>query len=216
MIRTLGGIAMLSGLLVVLAYQVTFERIAENKRLALERAIFEVVPDVSSETTTRVSFSLGRKGLVRLDPHSGDANLYALYDASGGLVGIAMEGAAQGYQDVVRTLYGYKLECQCIVGMTVVESKETPGLGDKVETDPEFLANFEALDARLNADQTALAHPIETVKHGTKTEPWQIDAISGATITSKAIGKGLRASTDRMLPLLAEHLAELKAAHASR
>jgi len=86
---------------------------------------------------------------------------------------------------------------------------ETPGLGDKIATDPAFLANFEALDARLNAVGTALANPIVTVKRGRKTEPWQIDAISGATISAKAVGKALNESTQRLLPRLVPHVSEL-------
>ena len=31
--------------------------------------------------------------------------------------------------------------------------------------------------------------PIKTVKHGSKKNPWEIDAISGATISSRAVGR---------------------------
>ncbi|MCP4699374.1 MAG: FMN-binding protein [Gammaproteobacteria bacterium] len=207
MIRTLGGIAMLSGFLVVLVYQITLPIITENLRLALERAVFKVIPGAVS----RVNFILSPEGMVRADDSAGGGpvqgeKIYAGYDESGRLAGVAMEAAAPGYQDVVRTLYGYSPKCECIVGITVLQSTETPGLGDKVETDPGFLANFEALDARLNAAKTALAHPIRTVKHGTKTNPWQIDAISGATVTSKAIGKGLNNSAQAKLPFLIKYL----------
>jgi len=213
MIRALGGIAMISGFLVVFVYQITFDRIAENRRLALEQAIFQVIPGLDRASATRISFHLDAEGLRRLDEgSSADANLYAVYRGDRELAGVAMEAAAQGYQDVVRTLYGYSLDCECIIGITVIQSTETPGLGDRVETDPDFIANFEALDARLSADRAAVANPIETVKHGTKTEPWQIDAISGATVTSKAIGRGLRESTVTMLPMLAQHVATLRAA----
>lgn len=214
LIVTLGSIALLSGLLVVLVYQATLPIITENRRLALERAIFTVIPGAVSKQ----SFVIGPEGLRRLDEENTQgANLYAGYDQAGQLVGVAMEGAAQGYQDVVRILYGYLPSCECIVGFTVLQSTETPGLGDKVETDPDFLTNFDplhgGLDARLAADKGAIANPIETVKHGTKSEPWQIDAISGATVTSKAIGKGLRESTQRMLPLVVQHLDELEVKH---
>ena len=192
MIGTLGSIAMISGFLVVLVYQFTLPIINENKREALERAVFKVVPQARQQHY----FSLDEQGLTRLSEDAiADANVFAGYDTNGKLAGIALEASAPGYQDAVRTLYGYSPACECIVGITVLESKETPGLGDKVETDARFLANFEALDARLNTDKSAMLHDIETVKHGTKTEPWQIDAISGATITSKAIGRGLREST---------------------
>ncbi|MDM8566723.1 FMN-binding protein [Candidatus Halobeggiatoa sp. HSG11] len=209
MIRTLGGIAMLSGILIVLVYQITLPMIMENKRIALEAAVFKVIPNAVS----KVSFVLTPDELIRLDDMSTGTiegeKIYVGYDKNKQLAGIAMEAEAPGYQDTVQTLYGYSPTCECIIGMTVLQSKETPGLGDKVETDPKFLANFKALDAKLNVDKTALIHPITTVRHGKKTQAWQIDAISGATVTSKAIGKGLNNSTQKLLPMLSKRLGEL-------
>jgi Na+-translocating ferredoxin:NAD+ oxidoreductase subunit G len=49
MLRTLAGIAILSGLLVVLVYQVTKPIIAENERILTEQAVFEVLPGAVSK-----------------------------------------------------------------------------------------------------------------------------------------------------------------------
>ncbi|MEX0331906.1 MAG: FMN-binding protein [Puniceicoccaceae bacterium] len=199
LIFSLGLIAMMSGLLVVMAFQLTAPRIAMNKQRALEKAIFTVLPQAS----VRKNYKLDETGLVALpDEAIAEANVFAGYDAEGQLAGLAMEASARGYQDVVTTLYGYSVDSACVIGITVLQSTETPGLGDKVETDPDFLANFECLDASLNEEGTAVANPIVTVKNGEKTEGWQIDGISGATVTSTAIGDGLRKSTMEMLPLL--------------
>jgi electron transport complex protein RnfG len=200
LIMALGLIAMMSGLLVVLAFQLTAPRIAANKQRALEKAIFTVLPSATSSK----NYKLDENGLTQLpDDAIAVANVFAGYDADGNLAGLAMESSARGYQDVVKVLYGYSLESECVTGITVLQSTETPGLGDKVSTDPAFLANFECLDASLNEDRSAVANPIRTVKNGTKTNAWQIDAISGATVTSTAIGNGLQESTGRMLPMLA-------------
>jgi len=194
MIRTLGGIALISGILVVLVYQVTLPAIQENRRIALERAIFKVLPGAVS----KANFMLTEDGQIRLDESevssSGDT-IYAGYDNSGMLIGLAMVAAAPGYADIIRILYGYSIECECIIGIKVLESKETPGLGDKIEKDPEFLKNFVALDGKLEASKMKLLNEIITVKHGTKKHPWEIDAISGATVSSKAIGKMLNNSS---------------------
>ena len=99
-------------------------------------------------------------------------------------------------------LYGYSPQREAVVGMQVLASKETPGLGDKIEKDPAFLANFRALDVALAADGQSLAHPVSVVKSGAKTSPWQIDGITGATISSKAIGNMLRHSTAYWVPRL--------------
>lgn len=202
LIITLGTIAMLSGLLVVMAFQLTKPRIALNKQRAIEKAIFTVLP----EATTRKNFLLDESGLHPLaDENIAEANVFAGYSADGALAGVAMEASARGYQDVVRILYGYSLDTACVVGFTVLQSTETPGLGDKVSTDPDFLANFDCLEAKLNEEGTAMANEIVTVKNGNKTDPWQIDGISGATVTSTAIGTALRESTGNMLPTLLKY-----------
>ncbi len=202
MIRTLGGIALISGILVVLVYQVTLPAIQENRRIALERAIFKVLPGAVS----KASFILTEDGQIReaeSEVSSAGDMIYVGYDKTGMLVGLAMVAAAPGYADIIRILYGYSIECECIIGINVLESKETPGLGDKIEKDLEFLKNFEALDGKLNAGKMKLLNEIITVKHGTKKHPWEIDAISGATVSSKAIGKMLNNSAQKQFPRIA-------------
>ncbi|MBU4045727.1 MAG: FMN-binding protein, partial [Gammaproteobacteria bacterium] len=51
---------------------------------------------------------------------------------------------------------------------------------------------------------------VKTVKHGSKQFGWEIDAIAGATITSKAVGRGINDSAQRLLPLLVPHLEAVK------
>ncbi len=208
MIRTLMGIAMLSGFLVVLTYQLTKPIIAENQRRAIEAAVFQVIPGAVS----RRDFVVNEQGLFAVTPDKPVEGipLYAGYDAEGKLLGVATNAASQGYADLVHLLYGYDPACQCIRGIKVLKLAETPGLGDKILSDAGFLANFEQLDASLNADGSDLANDILTVKHGSKRHAWEIDAISGATISSKAVGKALNQSAKRILPLLAPHLESLR------
>ncbi len=199
LIGNLAGVAMLSGILVAATFQVTREPIRENQRAALEKSVFAILP----EATTRRNFLLDANGLQPLpDEALSEANVFAGYDGQGKLTGVAMEASARGYQDVVRLLYSYDPESGCIMGFQILQSSETPGLGDRVETDPDFLANFDCLEAALNDAGTALANPIVTVKNGKKEHPWEIDAISGATVTSAAIGTALDESASEMVPLL--------------
>jgi len=208
MLRTLGGVATLSGLLVVLAFKLTLPRIEENQRRATERAIFQVLPQAVAQR----AFTLTPQGLQRARPGLAGEVIYAAYDAAGVLQGLALPGAAQGYADLIKVLYAYRPDCACISGVKVLKMAETPGIGDRVSTDAEFQNNFQALDARLNAAEDGLAHPIVAVKHGSKSEPWQIDAISGATISSRGMAKALNASAGRLLPQVQRQLAELQAA----
>lgn len=207
MLRTLGLVAGLSGFLVVLAYQLTLPLIEENKRIAIERALFKVIPGA----VTRRDFMLTETAITPADSDKSAAGIriYAGYDDQNQLTGIALEAAAQGYQDVIRILYSYEPACECIRGIEVLKMAETPGIGDKIAKDPAFLQNFEALDARLDTAGSGLAHAIVSVKHGSKTEPWQIDAISGATISSAAVARMLNDTAQRVLPQLTQQLEQL-------
>lgn len=209
MIRTLGLVATVCGILLVLTYQSTLGPISANKRIALERAVFQVLPGSASMR----EFHATPAGLVESQGTGSvpdGVKFYATYNRDGALVGVAAEAAAVGYADFVRVLYAYDPQRQAITGLGVVSHRETPGIGDKIITDAAFLKNFQGLDARLSADLKGLANAIRVVKHGTKKHPWEIDAIAGATVTSKAVGKGINDSARRLLPLLVPHLEQLK------
>jgi electron transport complex protein RnfG len=209
MIRTLGLVATVCGILIVTAYQGTLEPVAANKKLAIERAVFKVIPGASSVK----EFVAGTSGIEPAGAvvPEGAVKFYAAYDQAGALKGVAAEGAAKGYADTVRVLYAYDTAKQVITGFGLVSMRETPGIGDKIITDAAFLKNFTALDAKLADDMKSLAHAIKVVKHGSKQNAWEIDAISGATVTSKAVGKGINDSAQKLLPLLVPHLDKLKA-----
>ena len=86
MLRTLGGVAMLAGFLVVMVFQWTKPIIDENKRIAIEKAVFRVVPGAASRT----DYVLGSDGLFKAEeaePGQGE-KIYAAYDEQG----------AQGYR----------------------------------------------------------------------------------------------------------------------
>jgi electron transport complex protein RnfG len=102
-------------------------------------------------------------------------------------------------------LYGYSFDQQAIIGFRVLDSLETPGLGDRIETDKQFLENFENLDVRVSAAGDELQHPIEFVKPGQKNAAWQIDGISGATISSTAIANMLSESSVQWIPQVRAH-----------
>jgi len=210
LIRALGLVAGVCGLIIVASYQLTLPAANANRRLATERAVFKVLPEAKSIEEFQIRPGGAMAHASEGDPPPGTLKFYAAYDGAGKLEGIAAEGAAKGYADTVRVMFGYSPGCECVVGIGVVSMRETPGIGDKIITDKNFLANFQALDVKLNADMSALANEVKAVKHGTKTHPWQIDAISGATITSRAVGKGINDAAQALLPKLLPNLDKIK------
>ena len=206
MYRALVGVGMLCGLLIALVFQGTRPIIERNRAEALERAVFAVLP----AATSRKTLSLNAEQQFVVAGDAGARRIHVGYDVDGGLAGVAIEAAGMGYADTITVLYGYSPREQAIVGFRVLTSKETPGLGDRIETDPAFLDNFAALDVSLDPWGNALRHPVETVKQGEKTAAWQIDGITGATISSKAIGDMLANSTAYWLPIVNAQLAALE------
>ncbi len=204
MLITMVGIGIICALLIVLTFQGTKPRIDRLKAEALEKAIFEVVPGIS-ETKTFVQQNDGSFSAIDQADVSA-VNVYGGYDETGNLKGIAIEASGQGYADIIRILYGYDPETEEIIGFYVLESKETPGLGDKINKDPSFLANFNELDVTLNAQKDGLEHDVITVKNGTKTQPWEIDGITGATISSRAIGDIVNRSAPAIIPMIQKNI----------
>ena len=91
-----------------------------------------------------------------------------------------------------------------VLGFQVLESKETPGLGDKIAKDERFQNNFNALDVSIS-ENGQLRNKVITVKQGEKQNGWEIDGITGATISSRAVGNIIGESTSKVVPVLNEH-----------
>ena len=204
MYQALVGIGMLCALLIVGVYLTTGPRIHFNRAQALERAILQVLPGAVSRASLIMDGSGTLRPVVAGDPAAD--TVHAGFDRSGRLVGVAIPGAGMGYQDVIGVLIGYDPQREAIVGLRVLSSRETPGLGDKIETDPAFLANFDRLPVPLDASGQALRQAPTAVKQGEAREPWEIDGITGATISSQAIANILAQSCTHWLPVIQQQL----------
>ena len=196
--RALVGIGMLCAAAIVTVFLFTQPLIERHHRAVLERAVLQVLPGATWQRALPLTGDLHRSGS---NTAPADAPVvYAGLNPAGELIGVAVPAEGMGYQDVIRLLYGYAPEQQRIVGLTVLTSRETPGLGDRIADDVTFLSNFRALDVRLNDDGNALQHAIEAVKRGDKRHGWQIDGITGATVSSQAVASILQRSSQRWLP----------------
>lgn len=107
-----------------------------------------------------------------LEPYSGeDANIRSVHKADNGFV---IETAVQGYADEITMLIGVSKEGK-VTGLVVRKMHETFGLGANALNDHVFLAQF------LNTTGDA------EVGNG-------VDAISGATVTSRAIARSVNSA----------------------
>ena len=175
LVLTLAIAGLVSGMAIIGIYESTLPTITENKARELREAVFKVLPGVSQ---MQALVYRDDELVVVVAPDKDEPVIYGGYDDQGSFVGYAMPAAGPGFQDTIAILYGYKPAEKLVVGMEVLESRETPGLGDKIYKDMEFVGGFSAL---------SIEPEIVAVKKGTKSQPNEIDAITGATISSKAI-----------------------------
>jgi electron transport complex protein RnfG len=202
------SVGVVCSLAIATTYEFTRPIINRNKIAARGEAILEVLPGTSNSEAFRYE-EPGRFQLTSPDAEGSDL-VFAGFDSAGALVGIVIVTQAMGYQDTIRLAYGYSPAKQAIIGIRVLESRETPGLGDRMETDAVFLQNFKHLDVQLNSAGTQLAHPIEFVKAGEKTSDWQIDGITGATISTRAVAAMLRDSAATWIPRVQPRVSEFQ------
>ncbi len=174
LVLTLAVAGLISGVAIIGIYESTLPTITMNKARELQAAVFNVLPGVS-----HMQAFVYRDGqLLAAEPAKDEPVVYGGYDEAGAFVGYAIPGAGPGFQDTIGLLYGYTPEHKLVLGMEILESRETPGLGDKIYKDAEWVAGFEAL---------AVEPEIVAVKKGSKAAANEIDAITGATISSKAV-----------------------------
>jgi Na+-translocating ferredoxin:NAD+ oxidoreductase subunit G len=95
----------------------------------------------------------------------------------GNLKAVAFESSGKGFGGDVGIVVGVDLDTDKIMGVSVTTHSETPGVGARAKTDPTFVSQFKG-----QAFQ-------DTFK--VKADGGQVDAIGGATITSRAVSAAL-------------------------
>jgi len=103
---------------------------------------------------------------------------YDVYKAmqNGEPAGWVIKSSGQGYADKIELLVGVNPDLSAITGLFVLNQKETPGLGNKIIEE----------DWRNQFVAKATDKGLAVVKTGAKA-PNEIDAITGATISSRAV-----------------------------
>lgn len=187
---TLALAGAIAGVLIVVVHQWAEPRVEAYRARVLQTAILEVLGEPARYDTLYVRAG----GLTDVRPSGGKPDpVYVGYDASGQPIGFAIPAAGAGFQDIVRLLFGYDPATGEVLGMRVLESKETPGLGDKILKDSTFVAEFQGV-----------APPLVGVKPGAgEGEPGEVDMITGATISSRAVVGIINRRLETLGPLLA-------------
>ncbi|HEU5358781.1 MAG TPA: RnfABCDGE type electron transport complex subunit G [Gemmatimonadales bacterium] len=188
---TLAVAGALSGWLVATVYNITLPAVRRHAAERLDTAVREVLrAPVRWDTLYLV-----HDALTRTTP-AGDLDevpkAYVGYDAAGKRLGVAITAAEPGFQELVTLMIGYDPATGTLIGFTVLDEKETPGLGDKIERDTDFTRQF--------AGRTP---PLTGVKGRAPATPGEVQTITGATISSRAVVRIIDHAVERWRPLLA-------------
>jgi len=119
-------------------------------------------------------------GVASVEPSS---EFFIGKDASGNIIGYAAKGAdAGGYGGDIVLMVGFEKDKKTLVCYKTLAAAETPGLGMKLNT-PEFADQFKGKDGA-------------TLK--VRKDGGEIDAITSATITSRAVCKAIAAAAAKL------------------
>jgi electron transport complex protein RnfG len=108
---------------------------------------------------------------------------------------VAFESSGKGFGGELGLMVGVNVEDDKLVGVGVTTHKETPGLGSKAKTDVKFGAQFKGM---------LLKDAFKVSADGGK-----VNAISGATVTSRGVCAGLTQAVEvyaRLKPQVTEQL----------
>lgn len=125
-----------------------------------------------------------------VEPYAGeDANIVSVHKGENGFV---VETSTYGYAGDITMYVGVSNEGK-VTGLVVNTMSETPGLGGKALTDHVFLSQFLNKSGSFTiATQGADAFSGATGETETSAgEEVEVDGISGATVTSKAIARSV-------------------------
>ena len=148
--------------------KVTRSRIEQNVKDFIAAKLVEMYGE---GTTTDEAKSLD----VQIDKRDRTVLCYPAIKG-GKRIGWGILAVGQGY-DTLTLLVGVDERVDRLVGFRVVDSLETPGIGDRIQQ-PGFFEQFEGKDA---------AKPLSGVAEGKETTGNQVNTISGATLSSVGV-----------------------------
>ena len=175
------AITLIAGLVLGGVYQLTKEPIAEQKRLKKQKACQEVYAEAASFAEAEGFDTEAAASVLAEEYPSQDIDEVMLaQDGAGNTLGYVLTGTThEGYGGDIQFTMGITNE-GTLNGISLLSIAETPGLGMRAE---------EVLKPQFGGKS---AEKYEYTKTGAVAEN-QIDAISGATITTNAVVNGVNA-----------------------
>jgi len=184
MIIVLTAVGLISGGFLAGVATLTKERIALNIQAEIEEAIEEVVDDAEVSTVVY---------------EEEDLVIYRELEEDGDLAGFAIQATGVGFQDKITLMFGLDETLTKITGLTIIDQKETPGLGAKITEWDVFLQYWEDRDATgiLSLRKPPARTPEELLTA-------EINSITAATISSRKVLEIVNLSLEKVRELIAK------------
>jgi len=165
MVIVLTIICAVSAFALSLVYNITKEPIAKQKRLEMIKAIKSVLPDGVTNDPLKDKLTIDKR------------IVYVGKNKEGKVVGVAFKCISnEGYGGKIEIMLGLKVD-GTINAIQILSHAETPGLGAKIEQ-PWFKDQFKGRN-------------LSNTKWKVKKDGGDIDQISGATISPRAVTKAV-------------------------
>ena len=177
---TLAVIAAVCTALVAATYKATADRIVANELALLEQSL---QPALSGRF---YDGGVSESKLVLPSPHglpgSDAAIIYRVFRESEPVAALLVVSARDGFSGAIRLLVGVDYD-GIVTGVRVLEHRETPGLGDKIDAD--------RTDWILQFDGHSLRDP-DVEGWAIHSDGGQFDQLTGASVTPRAVIKAIR------------------------
>ena len=190
MVVVLTVLSSFSGSLLAAIHHAMSERIDYQKLKFVQGPAIREILEGSSNDPLTDRFKLTDNGVERsfyVGKFDGEANA------------VAFETFGKGYGGLIGVMTGINITEDKIIGVRVTTHVETPGVGSRAKSDLSFVSQF-------NDQMLAESYKI-------KPEGGQVDALSGATLTSRGVSGALTDASDiyqRLKPQIEEKLKSAK------
>ncbi|MCK4738427.1 MAG: FMN-binding protein [Deltaproteobacteria bacterium] len=192
MILTLTITSVVVGGLLAGFYQLVAPRIEANRLAEEKRAIFAVLDGATGYEIFDKEIGSGEeKEVIRIFKGIGK---------EGELKGYAFVAEGPGFADKIVMMVGLNADEVTLSGLEVLYQIETPGLGNKI-AEEKFESQFIGLHIKPK---------VWYVKNKKPTKPTDIQAITGATISSVVVVKAINSAITKIMPFIKNRALEFE------
>ncbi len=175
----LGAFALVCTIIIALTYINTADNIQQQKKRAQLKALYQIVPQTSHDNdllADNIHLQVSELG------HRQAQTIYLASQQGKPSVIVYPVTTTDGYSGDINYIIGINIDDNSIAGVRVINHKETPGLGDKIELRKSpWILSFNNLSLK-----------------NTKTEDWTVkksggmfDGFTGATITPRSVTRSI-------------------------